>query len=62
MTADGEGQVMFWRIDRPKQPRGQASFEAGISQLAWSPNDTLVAIGTEAGQVTVWTPPYAKLN
>jgi WD40 repeat protein len=52
-SASADGQVVLWQIERPKHPLSQATFGAGISQLNWSPDDRLLAIGTEAGLVTV---------
>jgi hypothetical protein len=48
-----DGQVVLWQVERPKRPLSQASFGSGVSQLSWSPDDRLLAIGTEAGLVTV---------
>jgi WD40 repeat protein len=59
-SASTNGTLMFWQIDRPKRPLLQTSLEAGISQLAWSPDDQLVAVGTEAGGVTVYSAPQTR--
>jgi WD40 repeat protein len=52
-SASVDGQVVLWHVERPKRPLSQASFGSGVSQLSWSPDDRLLAIGTEAGLVTV---------
>ena len=59
-SASTNGTLMFWRIDKPKHPLLQASLGSGISQLAWSRDDHLVAVGTEAGVVTVYSAPGAR--
>jgi WD40 repeat protein len=59
-SASTNGTLMFWQIDKPKQPLLQASLGSGISQLAWSLDDHLVAVGTEAGVVIVYSAPEAK--
>jgi hypothetical protein len=52
--------IMFWQIDRPKQSLLQASLGSGMSQLAWSLDDHLMAVGTEAEVVTVYSAPKAR--
>jgi WD40 repeat protein len=58
-TASVDGRLIFWHINKQKRPRPlvQAAFQSSISQLAWSPNDKLIALGTENGLVTVCTTP-----
>jgi WD40 repeat protein len=59
-SASTNGTLMFWQIDRPKQPLLQVSLGSGISQLAWSPDDQLVAVGTEAGGITIYSAPQTR--
>jgi WD40 repeat protein len=62
VTADGEGRVLFWRIDRPRQPLMQMVLGSGVSQVAWAPTDDVVAFGTETGQVSAYTSPRVSLR
>jgi WD40 repeat protein len=59
-SASTDGTLMFWQIERPKQPLLQVSLESGISQLSWSLDNHLIAVGTEAGSVTVYSAPEAR--
>jgi WD40 repeat protein len=59
-SASTNGTLMFWQIDKPKRPLVQASLGSGISQLTWSPDNRLIAVGTEAGGVSVYGIPQAR--
>ncbi|MBE3558179.1 MAG: WD40 repeat domain-containing protein [Ktedonobacteraceae bacterium] len=59
-AASIDGTVIFWRIDRPQRPLERVRFDGEISQLVWSPDDRLVAIGTSKGLVTIYTPPTVR--
>ncbi|HEX4205222.1 MAG TPA: WD40 repeat domain-containing protein [Ktedonobacteraceae bacterium] len=58
-TASADGRLIFWQIGKQKQPHPlvQAAFDSSISQLTWSPDDRLLALGTESGLVTVCSTP-----
>ena len=59
-SGSAEGTLMFWHVDKPRRPLFQAPLAAGISQIVWSPDDHLVAVGTEAGLVTVYRTPQIQ--
>ncbi len=48
-----DGRVAVWRLDKPKTPVWTEQLSAGISQLAWSPDDTRLAVGTASGELEV---------
>jgi WD40 repeat protein len=52
-TASQEGVVHLWSPERPKPLRATVKMPAAATQLAWSPDDRLLAIGTEKGAVYV---------
>ena len=49
-----DGQVLLWRPDGGRQPLAEAQFENAITRVAWSAADERLAVGTEAGAVTVF--------
>lgn len=56
-SACSDGLVAVWRVGASKRPVAIAQFESGISQLAWSPDDRVLAVGTEGGDVAVLNVP-----
>lgn len=52
-TASQEGVVHLWSPERPKPLRATVKLPAPASKLAWSPDDRLLAIGSEKGAVYV---------
>ncbi|MFM1851279.1 MAG: hypothetical protein RIS54_963 [Verrucomicrobiota bacterium] len=52
-TASTDGVVMLWSPDRTKPLRATVKMPAAATKLAWSPDDTLLAIGSEQGVVYV---------
>jgi WD40 repeat protein len=53
----GDGLVATWSVGKSKRPLATAQFASGISQVAWSPDDRLLAVGTEQGDVAVFAAP-----
>lgn len=49
-----DGRVILWQPTATKKPLAQVQQAAAISQLAWSPADTCLAIGTHSGTVGVY--------
>jgi WD40 repeat protein len=49
-----DGSVGIWQPDTSKKPLGQAQFDAGVSQIAWSPDGHALAVGCESGAVEVF--------
>jgi hypothetical protein len=58
-SASVDGRLIFWQLGKQKRPLplAQAAFDTSISQLAWSPDDGMLALGTESGLVSVCTTP-----
>jgi WD40 repeat protein len=58
-SASADGRLIFWKLGKQKRPLplAQAAFDTSISQLAWSPDDGMLALGTESGLVSVCTTP-----
>ncbi|MFZ9682770.1 MAG: WD40 repeat domain-containing protein [Cephaloticoccus sp.] len=52
-TASTDGIVMLWSPDRAKPLRATVKMPAAATKLAWSPDDALLAIGSEQGVVYV---------
>jgi WD40 repeat protein len=53
-SADQDGLVLLWRPEKNQQPIAYARADSGVSLLAWSPDDRLLATGTESGHVEVY--------
>jgi len=54
-TAGLDGLVVLWRPAKNRKPIAQVDVGSGVSQLAWSPDDRHIAVGTETGHVEVRT-------
>jgi len=52
-TASGDGSVVLWSPERRQPMRATVRMPAAAACLAWSPDDTLLAIGSEKGMVYV---------
>jgi WD40 repeat protein len=52
-TAAADGAVQLWSPERPRPLRATIRLPAAASKLAWSPDDRLLAIGSEKGIVYV---------
>ncbi len=52
-TAAQDGVVQLWSPERPKPLRATVKMPAAATKLAWSPDDRLLAIGSEKGVVYV---------
>jgi WD40 repeat protein len=52
-SASLDGTVMLWSPERPKPLRVTVKMPAAATKLAWSPDDTMLAIGSEQGVVYV---------
>jgi len=52
-TASQDGAVMLWSPERRQPMRATVKMPAPAARLAWSPDDRLLAIGTEQGIVYV---------
>ncbi len=55
-SGDGEGSVMLWDHPRDHSPRGLKKVLGDVVHLAWSEDDTKLAIGTSAGEVVMLKP------
>ena len=52
-TASADGTVQLWSPERPKPLRATVKMPSAATKLAWSPDDRLLAIGSEKGAVYV---------
>ncbi len=52
-SASADGLLGTWQPGRHKKALGQAQHASGLTQLAWSPDDQRLALGTESGNVCV---------
>lgn len=52
-SASADGVVMLWSPERPKPLRATVKMPSAAAKLVWSPDDTLLAIGSEQGVVYV---------
>jgi WD40 repeat protein len=48
-----DGLVVVWAVGQSKKPKATLQFDGAISQLSWSHDDQLLAVGTERGDVAV---------
>jgi WD40 repeat protein len=54
-SAGLDGRAVLWCPGKHKQPLAQVRLDAGLAQLAWSPDDRRLAVGSEDGIVVVYT-------
>jgi WD40 repeat protein len=52
-TASADGVVQLWSVDRRQPLRATVRMPSAATKLAWSPDDSLLAIGSEKGAVYV---------
>jgi WD40 repeat protein len=52
-TASADGTVQLWSPERPKPLRATVKMPAPATKLTWSPDDRLLAIGSEKGVIYV---------
>jgi len=52
-TAAQDGVIKIWSPERPKPLRATVKMPATATKLAWSPDDSLLTIGSEQGIVYV---------
>ncbi len=52
-TASTDGVLQLWSPERPKPLRATVKMPAPATQLAWSPDDQFLAVGSEKGVVYV---------
>ncbi len=52
-SAGADGLVIVWQPPKTTRPLAGAQLDAEVTQLAWSPDDKLLAVGTSAGEVLV---------
>ncbi len=52
-TASADGVVRIWSPERPKPLRATVKMPVPATKLAWSPDDSLLAVGSEKGVVYV---------
>jgi hypothetical protein len=52
-TASADGVVQLWSPERPKPLRATVKMPTPATKLAWSPDDQLLAVGSEKGVVYV---------
>ncbi len=53
-SAGADGRVFLWHPGKHKKPLAKIEADAAITQLAWSPGDDCLAVGTEGGSVHVY--------
>lgn len=56
-SAGLDGRVLLWLPGKEKRPLAGIGSNAAISRLAWSPDDTRLAMSTESGFVTILSVP-----
>ncbi len=54
-SACSAGMLALWFPGGSKRVLNQTKLDAGISQLAWAPNDARIAVGGDAGYIGLWT-------
>lgn len=56
-SAGQDGRVIFWRPHHGKRATGGMGVNSAITNLAWSPDDRLLAAGTDSGSVIAFDAP-----
>ena len=56
-AGDQEGNLVLWQPTRNKRPLSTTHFQSDIAQIAWSPDDRQLAVGTGTGVIEVMTAP-----
>lgn len=51
------GAIALWRVGKDQKPVGSEWLEHSVAQLAWSPDDALLAAGDAVGGVSVFRSP-----
>jgi WD40 repeat protein len=54
-SGGADGKVMLWAAGRARKAVAVSESGAGVSSLAWSPDRRLLAVGNEAGGVSVYS-------
>ena len=54
-SAGNDAQVVLWAPGREKRPLTDASCNAAVTRVAWSPDDRFLAAGTAEGEVKVYS-------
>ena len=57
-SGGADALVGLWAVGLKQEPLALEYLPAGVSQLAWSFDDKLLAVGTESGDVTVYSLGY----
>ena len=52
-SAGAEGLTILWHPEKTRRPLARATLSAAITQLAWSPEDQRLAVGTSDGTIAV---------
>jgi WD40 repeat protein len=52
-TASADGVLQLWSPDRKQPLRATVRMPSAATKLAWSPDDRLLAVGSEGGVVYV---------
>ena len=53
-SGGADGQVILWHPGKHNRALAQAQSDSGITQIAWSPDDQRLAVGTESGSVCAY--------
>jgi WD40 repeat protein len=53
-SACGDGLLMLWHPGKYKKAMAKVEADSGITQIAWSPDDRRLAVGTESGTIRVY--------
>jgi WD40 repeat protein len=53
-SGGADGQVILWHPGKQKRPLAQAQTGSASTQLAWSPDDQRLGVGTDRGTVRVY--------
>jgi WD40 repeat protein len=56
-SACGEGRVALWKPGKQKMPEATSRLPGSVTDLAWSPDDSLLAVAGEEGSLAVYSCP-----
>jgi WD40 repeat protein len=53
-TADQSGEILLWDISKPEEPLARSSVKGEVACMAWSPDDSRLAVGDAEGNVSLF--------
>ena len=55
VSGAGDGKGLLWCPVEGVRIQGKANLSGGVTQIVWSQDDSLIAVGTDVGEVAVYS-------